>query len=321
MPVTVQNSLSDYWFAWFWHQRRFWLLAPLLVAFPLFFIGGPQWQAPPLYRELWSQGHMVFFALLSVWLTSVVRMHRPRRWLLLSAAIILVGAVIEGIQAQIGRTASWEDGLRNLIGAWFGLFWSLPARRKVYLGRALATALMLWQLSGLIPHAMSHVHRIQQFPVLSNFESPRDLHVWSGNIERVTQPVREGRYSLAMHFGTQRFASVGSYALRRDWEGYHELVFDLYNPDDEALPIVLRINDRQHEQAGPRYTDRFNQRLTVQPGWNEYRIALDDVRQAPEGRAMNLAEIQQVQLFVQALEQPRTLYLDYVRLEAVTSDD
>src|SRR5690625_6572684 len=79
MPVTVQNSLSDSWFAWFWHQRRFWLLAPLLVAFPLFFIGGPQWQAPPLYRELWSQGHMVFFALLSVWLTSVVPMHRPRR--------------------------------------------------------------------------------------------------------------------------------------------------------------------------------------------------------------------------------------------------
>lgn len=321
MPVTVQNSLSDSWLAWFWHQRRFWLLAPLLVAFPLFFIGGPQWQAPPLYRELWSQGHMVFFALLSVWLTSVVPMHRPRRWLLLSAAIILVGAVIEGIQAQIGRTASWEDGLRNLIGVWFGLFWSLPAGRGVYIGRLFASVLVLWQLSGLVPHATNHLYRVQQFPVLSNFESSRDLAIWNGNIERVTESVCEGQYSLAMHFGTQRYSAVGSYALPRDWRGYHELVFLLHNPYSEALPIVLRINDRQHEQAGPRYADRFNRGLIVQPGWNEYRIALDEVRQAPEGRAMNMAEIQQVQLFVQALEQPRTLYLDDMRLEIVTQRD
>lgn len=304
-----------------WHQRRFWLLAPLLGAFPLFFIGGPQWVAPPLYRELWSHGHMVFFALLSLWLTSVVSMHSVRRWLLLSVAIVAVGGIIEGIQSQIGRTASWEDGLRNLIGAWFGLFWSLPARRKVYVGRALASVLVLWQLSGLIPHAVSHVYRIQQFPVLSNFESPRDLDIWRGNVERVTNPVSEGRYSLAIHLGTQRFSGLGSYALQRDWRGYDELAFDLYNPGDEALPIVLRINDRQHEQAGPHYADRFNRGLVVQPGWNEYRINLEDVRGAPASRLMDIAEIQQVQLFVQSLEQPRTLYLDHMRLEVVTNGD
>lgn len=264
---------------------------------------------------------MAFFALLSLWLTSVVSMHSPRRWLILTVAILAAGAIIEGIQSQIGRTASWEDGLRNLIGAWFGLFWSLPARRQVYLGRALATALVLWQLSGLVGHGLAHVHRIQQFPVLSNFENVRDLEAWRGPSERVNNPVREGHYSLAMHFGTERFSSVGSYVLHRDWRGYQELVFDLYNPYESALPIVLRINDRQHEQDGPRYADRFNRRLIVQPGWNEYRIALEDVRMAPKGRTMNLAEIQQVQLFVQALEQPRTLYLDYVRLEPVTSDD
>lgn len=321
MPLLSQPNPKLSPFAWLWQQRRFWLLVPLLVAFPLFFIGGPAWVAPPLYRELWSQGHMVFFALLSLWLTSVVPMHSPRRWLLLTLAILVAGAIIEGIQSQIGRTASWEDGLRNLIGAWFGLFWSLPAHRKVYVGRALASALVLWQLSGLVPHAMSHVYRIQQFPVLANFESPRDLDIWSGNIERVTEPVREGRYSLAVYLEAQRFSGVGSYALRPDWRGYDELVFDLYNPYESALPIVLRINDRQHEQDGPRYADRFNRRLIVQPGWNEYRIALEDVRMAPKGRTMNLAEIQQVQLFVQELEQPRTLYLDYVRLEPVTSDD
>src|SRR5690625_7775522 len=100
-------------------------------------------------------------------------MHRPRRWLLLSAAIILVGAVIEGIQAQIGRTASWEDGLRNLIGVWFGLFWSLPAGRGVYIGRLFASVLVLWQLSGLVPHATNHLYRVQQFPVLSRSEERR----------------------------------------------------------------------------------------------------------------------------------------------------
>lgn len=309
------------WFGWLWRQRRVWLLLPLAVAFPLFFIGGPEWVASPLYREVWSQGHLVFFALLALWLTSVVPMARPRRWLLLSVAIVVAGAIIEGIQAQVGRVASWEDGLRNLIGAWFGLFWSLPSNRKVWLGRALASALVIWQLTALAGHAMNHLHRLQQFPVLASFESPRDLAGWRGRIERVKEPVSEGRYSLAVHLDTRRFSGVRSYTLRGDWRGYHELVFDLYNPLDDAVPIVLRINDRQHEQSGNRFADRFNHRLTVQSGWNEYRIALEEVRQAPEGRAMNLAEIQQVQLFVQDLEQPRTLYLDHVRLESVTNRD
>src|SRR5690625_7687786 len=124
-----------------------------------------------------------------------------------------------------------------------------------------------------------------------------------------------------MHFGTQRYSAVGSYALPRDWRGYHELVFLLHNLYGEALPIVLRINDRQHEQAGPRYADRFNRGWIVQPGWNEYRIALDEVLQTPERMTMNMAESQQTQLLVHALEQPRTLYIACKRLEIFTHTD
>jgi VanZ family protein len=315
MHAQAHAGTGQSWCAWLWHQRRLWLLVPLFVAFPLFFVGGPEWVAPRLYRELWSQGHMVFFAVLSLWLTSVVSMHSPRRWLVLSLLVLIAGVIIEGIQSKIGRTASWEDVLRNLIGLWLGLFWSLPADRRVWLGRGLASALLLWQLAGLASHAAMHFHRIQQFPVLSDFEGARDLDAWSGQVERVNEPVREGRFSLAVHLGTQRFSGVRSYTLRRDWRGYRELVFELYNPLDDELTINLRINDRQHEQAGRRFADRFNRQLNVSPGWNQFRISLEDVRQAPEGRAMNMAEIQQVQLFVHALEQPRTVYLDYIRLE------
>ncbi|MDQ2075856.1 hypothetical protein [Marinimicrobium sp. ABcell2] len=315
MQPQENSNAGQSWWAWLWYQRRVWLLLPLLVAFPLFFIGGPEWVAPRFYRELWSQGHMVFFAVLSLWLASVVSMHSPRRWLILSVAVLVVGVIIEGIQSQIGRTASWEDVVRNLIGTWLGLFWSLPADRRVWVGRLLASVLLLWQLSGLASHAVTHYHRIQQFPVLSNFESGHDVKAWSGQVERVTDPVREGSYSLAVHLSTKRFSGIGSYTLHRDWRGYDELVFDLYNPGDETLPINLRINDRQHEKDRPRYADRYNRRLDVQPGWNEYRISLEDVRSAPESRDMNMAEIQQFQLFVHNLEQPRTVYLDHLRLE------
>lgn len=319
MPASEQVQINPLCLARLWRQRRVWLVAPLLLAFPLFFFGGPERGTPAFYGALWSQGHMVFFALLSLCLTRILPMHSPRRWLILTVSVVAAGAVIEGVQSQIGRTASWEDGLRNLIGAWFGLFWSLPAGRRVYFGRALASVLVLWQLSGLAGHGLAHVYRMQQLPVLSNFENARDLEAWRGPVERVKNPVREGHYSLAMHFGTERFSNVSSDALHRDWRAYQELVFDLYNPYELALPIVLRINDQQHEQNGPRYTDRFNRRLIVQPGWNEYRVPLNDILQAPEGRTMDLAKIQQVQFFTQALEQPRTLYLDNVRLAPDTA--
>lgn len=296
-------------------EHRGWALLPLLLAAPLFFVGGPDWVSPLLYRVAWSQGHMVFFALLIFWVQGFMQLKTPARWLALTLLVILLSLAIEAIQSQVGRQANWQDGLRNLIGAWLGLFWGQSASRRVWLGRLGASLLLLAQLNGLVQVGLNHWQRLERFPLLSDVESERQLADWSGNIERVSEPVAQGEFSLALHLGTERYSGGGLDNVEGDWRGYNYLSFELYHSGKEPLPLTLRINDSQHDRGDGRYEDRFNQRLWAQPGWNRYRIPLEKVQSAPEGRSMNMASIQRLGIFATQLSEPQTIYLDNLRLE------
>ena len=142
-------------------ERRDWLLLPVLIASPLFFIGGPDWLSAPVIREAWGQGHWVFFACLMFW---------------------------------------WQ-------GRW-------PLRAP---------------------------------------------HQW--------------------------------------------------------LALTLRINDATHDRNEGLFSDRYNGRLEVTPGWNHFRIPLEDIASAPETRRMNLARMIRLLLFTSGVTEPRWIYLDNLRLE------
>lgn len=294
---------------------RHWLLVPLFVAVPLFFVGGPDWVSPPLYRSAWSLGHIPFFALLLVWVQSHYPLPRPTHWLWVTLVVTVLSLAIELIQSQVGRDANWQDGLRNLIGAWLGLFWFNSGRPLVWCGRVIATGLLLWQLSAPGNELLNHIHRQQQFPVLSDFERTRDLKAWSGEVKRVTGPVAQGDYSLALHLGTEHYSGAGLNALPGDWRAYRALRFSLYNPGDDELLLTLRINDQAHDRGEGLYDDRFNHWLQLQPGWNHYRIDLEQVRLAPEDRRMDMERIQRLGIFATRLPEARIVYLDALRLE------
>ena len=110
--------------------------------------------------------------------------------------------------------------------------------------------------------------------------------------------------------------------LQRDWTPFQELVFDVtVLPREDAgrgsaasapLDLFVAINDVNHSYEPE---DRFNlvQRLGV--GQHEIRIPVTDILVAPESRMMNSGRICLVRLFTRKLEEPRTIYLDNVRLE------
>lgn len=258
---------------------------------------------------------MLFFGLLLFWVQGLVSLKTLARWLAVTILVVLLSLAIEAIQSQVGRQANWQDGLRNLIGAWFGLFWGQSASRAVWLGRLGASLLLLWQLSGLAQTGFGHWQRLERFPVLSDFETKRQLLEWGGNIERVKEPVAQGNFSLALYLGTEHYSGGGLDHLVGDWSGYDSLSFELYHPGEEPLKLTLRINDTQHDRSDGRYDDRFNQRLWAQPGWNSYRIALVEVKRAPEGRPMNMSSIQRLGIFATQLPEAQTIYLDNLRLE------
>ena len=114
---------------------------------------------------------------------------------------------------------------------------------------------------------------------------------------------------------TTQYSGVALDYFPNDWRGYRYLAFSIYSPSEMPLELVCRIHDEGHYQNGGDYDDRFNRTLVLQHGWNDVKISLADVMNAPRGRKMDMRHIQNFGLFSVQLPQERVVYLDYLRLE------
>lgn len=95
------------------------------------------------------------------------------------------------------------------------------------------------------------------------------------------------------------------------WSGRSHLSFDAYNPAGETVALQLRIDDREEPPPG----DRFGRAIPLAPGANRVRIPLRELATAGTRRPLDRDRILQVILFLDHPREPRTLYLDRLRLE------
>jgi VanZ family protein len=293
----------------------------LLAVLPFFFVGAPAWMTTDIVRAFSNLAHIVVFALATLLVSGRIDLSHPRRWLLLTVIVVAISVVVELIQSQVGRSASWHDGLRNLTGTWLAIFWLQAPTATVWLGR-IATALLLSMELGMVGGTIAAQQRMAaQLPLLSGMESSWDLERWQGiageELARSEDYATEGNYALIARLTTSEFSGISLTKMPNDWRAYNELSFDLYNPQDHELQITVRIHDADHEvsEARWRFADRFNQRLMAEPGWNRYRISLKEVEQAPEGRKMDLSLIKELRLFAAGLEEVKVIYADNFRFE------
>lgn len=297
----------------------------LLLAVPLFFVGGPDWVSSPLYKSVWNFGHVIFFTVLLV----VIQWFRPlnhwRQWLVVTLVALLLSGVIEAIQHWIGRHASWGDVFNNLAGVWLGLFWGQSARPPapsalIAGGRALSLLLLGPALWVVLETAWAEGRLRQAFPLINGFEN---RHEWQ---QLITNPqgvhtelsnsyYREGRHSLLVQMRAGDYAGLRVRVCYGDWSAYQQLVFDLFNPEDRPLRLMLRLSDIYHDRGTNRYDDRFNRGLVLEPGWNSIRVDIRDIVNAPQGRTMAMDQLCNLGLFAADLPQDRVFYWDNIRLE------
>ena len=156
----------------------------------------------------------------------------------------------------------------------------------------------------------------RQFPVLADFETAHELERWSGDarFKRSEDVSHSGRKALKVFLTTDTFSGVILDWFFRDWSTYQALEISLYNPDDDSIAFSCRIHDRLHIKNQQPFEDRFTRRFAVDSGWNRIRIPLEDVRQAPQDRHMDMETIMAVGLFASQLDQPRIIYIDAIRL-------
>jgi hypothetical protein len=76
--------------------------------------------------------------------------------------------------------------------------------------------------------------------------------------------------------------------------------------------IVIRIDDLYHNNE---HSDRFNKAINIVLGLNHINIPLDDIRQAPVGRELDLRAIKTLLLFAVNPPKAFSLYQDNFRLK------
>lgn len=291
-----------------------WFLPALLVAcIPFFFHSTGLGIDSELERTLLNFGHIVFFALAIIALRNKLDMRTWPHWLAISIAVFLVSIIIEYAQHNTGRTRSWEDVERNLIGAWLALFWLNPPSAQIWTGRLIATGLFVSQLV-MVSQASLTEYRLQNtLPMLSDFENDYELDWWQGDVSLTEERAWHGDHSMVIRLSTRTYSGARMTRLPNDWTGFTTLHFEVFNPSLLPMPLTLRINDKAHEQS-LLYQDRFNNTFIVEYGWNLIEFSLDDVRNAPSGRNMDMSNISHLELFAFELDRPREITVDYLRL-------
>lgn len=292
----------------------------LLAGLPLFFVNLGNDPSSPS-SQLNSLAHFVFFALLAWALARLPRLARlsfARRAAAILLIVLVLGAVIEVIQPYFGRTRALADLGVNLLGASCGLLFLAPGRTDMpwavlRSGQGLVLALCVMVFSGPVVNLWDMSRAARQFPVLSDFETRFEHTRWTrGRIHHGL--ARHGRACLRVPLNTQRYTGTTMRRSLGDWRGYSALGLSIYNPDPDPLQITVSIRDREHDKQGGAYKDRFNRIFTLNQGWTDLRIPVVEIAAAPADRTLDLSRLTAVAVFAVSLPEPRTIFLDHVRL-------
>jgi hypothetical protein len=278
--------------------------------------------------RLLDAGHLPLFGSLALVFHVTLPVQRPGSVAhsVRSAALsILVAATVELVQPLVGRTESWLELRNGIFGALLGAT-GLALRHA----RSRMTTGLAWVASSLALSAVALAPawdewqgirwRHANFPLLGDFESEVELHLWrpqggSGHSPTIIQLSAEqtkcGQHSLRIQTGAGDWAGVSYCAGDKDWSAFKLLAFDVCN-SGEPFTLSLRVDDNGDcSKFGSRYDNGF----PLTNGWNHLAIPLRELERGPRDRKLNLHAIRRLALFTGANEPARTFFLDHVRLE------
>lgn len=275
-------------------------------------------------HALYDLGHAPLFGVLSVMLFWWGRKKLPRNDLIAAilvwGTVAILGIATEYVQGFLGRHPSWQDVAANLLGSAAFLIWAISWNWRYRVMRIAAFAIGVaclvaaWRAPAI--ELADTLIQQRELPMLGSFERRLEFSrwQWSGENCELGQAKRwasDGEMSMAIKFKPARYPSFSLYWPVEDWSPYQALTFDILLTGAEPLPLIVKIEDVDHNGET---NDRFHRAILLQPGLNSPRIRLADVAIAPHGRTLDLRRIKRMQFYTVDLQTPRVLFLDNVRL-------
>jgi VanZ family protein len=271
-------------------------------------------------EELLNYGHVLVFGLIALLTYRVIvnfKISLNRRfaaWLITMALGLMVEIVQLGMK---GRYFELGDLLNDGIGALAFLIFFSEHKSRYITWMARISSVLIFILAG-VPFYTALIREYnyrQQFPFISSFENILESSSWvmdNAEIKRSKAHAAKGLYSGMISFFPGEYSTLCNEDLIENWAGYKMVAMDIYLPGEKGLKIMLRINDRKHNQN---YDDRYNSRIELEPGWNHIKINLDDIEKSPANRPMDMSAITKICIFASNLTEPQTAFLDNIRLE------
>lgn len=300
-----------------------WLFA--LAGFVLFyglFIINADLADTRLEKEIWNLGHLFGFFVVWLFLMNLFSLFIPsslKRIGLVLLVTLIASSLIEIVQHYIGREATLQDIGLDLVGTILAVI-VIISLKKCFRGNLSAlitfffitTAVLVWPSAKIF---IDEVNIVRQFPILSDFSTPYELSRWSSNNAVFYIEERGDNHILKVRFRRDaRYSVLALNSFGSAWNKYNELVYRVNNPGSHSLNIYVRVHDREHKYSHFAYEDRFYRAIKLKPGRSEIKIKLLDIYKAPEGRKMDLTEIESIMLFTVNLEKDAELEITKVFL-------
>ena len=301
-----------------------WLYFSIFLLSVLLFAGGPDYESHRIVKAIWDLGHVFLFTGVAYILINNGLLRKYSQFyslVIVVFASLFIGLVIEGLQLLVGRSFELADVLSDLYGALIGYLlgnFSLVSSKQRISSIFSIVVLLALSFTGLFRVVFDEVKMYEEFPILADFESTFELTRWDVNLAELSissKHTRHGLRALRVEFLPGEYPDITLQHFPRNWQGYKTITFSLYNQYTKSINIELKVYDKQNIRNGYLYKDRFNKELVVNPGWNDFNIALSDVLTSPADRIMDSQNIKSLSLFLHQTTKVITLYLDSLMLQ------
>lgn len=285
----------------------------------------------PSRGGLWLQTffdslHVPVFGIIAVCVLVITPTHwsRLKRILAVVAAVAALSMLSEIAQIPTGRDASINDIIADLLGAagFVAIAVVFSPSISIRKGRGryfiiLGLACIAWPLAPLAKVSAAYLERNQALPLLVRFDSSLGqtfFRLQNSNFKRVLR-ANMNLVTAEISLLDGPWPGIIFHDIWPNWEPYSTLVIVIENPEFESLPINIRVHDRAHTLGDQPYNDRFNMTHSMQPGHYTLQISLEQIRNAPEARQMDLSQIDGIVVFCSSKDAGRVFSLIEIRLE------
>jgi len=299
-------------------------ILPAILMLVFLFVGNVDHSDNRLLKEAWQTGHFFLFAALAYILTQLELAKKLSRTKLLALVIIcslVLGVLTELLQYFVGRSFQVEDLVNDLVGGIAGYLATQIGIQKGFIKNgSVAFLFIITSIIGLHRFLMVTYDNYQvekNAPILSDFETPFEETRWlqATTVNEITDEVaRNGKYSLKVTYHLETYPHSILRQFYSDWRGYQNFNFSIYNPAKETEKMFLAIQDMGHWGIAYGYAKRYNKKLTLSPGWNDFSINLQDVRRGPKDRLIQLGKMVSVSFILDKPKQSKTFYIDNLYL-------